>query len=487
MGIPGPEPQDDGGVGAIGAAGGLHLYQLWLHAEYGPVVRFQLPGAGTAVSIADPVLLEATARLDERPAALFDFLSPLCEAGNLQVIGAEEHAPWRRVLLEVFAGRPSHERHFGEFVALVEGLADRWGALGDGAAVGLQKELTSLSLRMICAYALGGDDLSGSGSRNGSRGRNDPSVVDPDGVIAAFETVLTESLGQRYQVPGDQEARAKRVEGALGYLRATVDRVLTARRGPARQGPARQSPARQEGAHRDRSDLVGALADAGMSPARIRDTVMVTMLAAHHTTGVAVSWTLHLLGRHPEVAERVTEELDRVLGERAVPDYADLRRLTYLEMVLKESMRLRPPGPYGARETTEPLVVGAYEVPAGTTVFYPFWAVHMNPAYWPEPERFLPERFTPDAVAERPRLAHIPFGIGPRSCEGAQLAMVEAELALAVLLKRFRFRPVPGHEVAPVERFVLWAEDDIRMTLSPRDAPVFSRSARRTRGRPSSS
>ncbi|MFF1378629.1 cytochrome P450 [Streptomyces sp. NPDC058308] len=479
MGIPGPEPQDDGGVGAIAAAGGLHLYQLWLHAEYGPVARFQLPGAGTAVSVADPVLLEATARIDERPAALFDFLSPLCEAGNLQVIGAEEHGPWRRVLLEVLAGRPSHERHFGEFAALVEGLADRWGALGDGAAVGLQKELTALSLRMICAYALGGDD----------RG-----VVDPDGVVDAFETVLTESLGQQYQVPRDEEDRTKRVEGALRYLRATVDRVLDARRSEARRSEARQNEAgqndapgsdarqndaRQDPAHpdsarsdrsaqSDRSDLIGALVDAGMSPARIRDTVMVTMLAAHHTTGVAVSWTLHLLGRHPDVAARVTEELDRVLGDRAVPDYADLRRLTYLDMVLKESMRLRPPGPYGARETTEPLVVGSYGFPAGTTVFYPFWAVHMNPDHWPDPERFLPERFSPEAVAERPRLAYIPFGIGPRSCEGAQLAMVEAALALAVLLKRFRFRPVPGHEVTPVERFVLWADDDIRMTVSPR-------------------
>ncbi|WP_199782930.1 cytochrome P450, partial [Streptomyces alboniger] len=71
-------------------------------------------------------------------------------------------------------------------------------------------------------------------------------------------------------------------------------------------------------------------------------------------------------------------------------------------------------------------------------------------------------------AAARPRFAYVPFGLGPRSCEGAGLAMVEAELMLAVLLKRFRFRPVPGHEVTPVERFVLWAADDIRMTVTPR-------------------
>lgn len=71
-------------------------------------------------------------------------------------------------------------------------------------------------------------------------------------------------------------------------------------------------------------------------------------------------------------------------------------------------------------------------------------------------------------MAKRPRLAYVPFGLGPRSCEGAALAMVEAELVLAVLLKRLRFTPVPGHEVRPIERFVLWAEDDILMTVHPR-------------------
>ncbi|EPH41149.1 cytochrome P450 [Streptomyces aurantiacus] len=447
MRIPGPEPRTDGGVGAVTEAGGLHHYQLRLHAEYGPVVRFQLPGAETAVSVADPVLLEATAHIDKRPERLFEFLAPLCEAGNLQVIAADEHTPWRRVLLSVLAGRPSHERHFARFTELATALADDWATRADGGPaepggepVELQKDLTALTLRMISEYALGGAG----------------DLADPDRVIGAFEDVLTEYLGRLYQVPvpGTQDDRARRAEDALAFLRATVDRVVAAHR---------------SGGRTDKSDLIGALVEAGESPARIRDTVMVTMLAAHHTTGVAVSWTLHLLGRHPEAADRVAAELDRVLGERPAPEYADLRRLTYLDMALKESMRLYPPGPYGARETTEALVLGDYEIPAGTTVFYPFWAVHLNPAYWPEPEKFVPERFTPEETAKRPRLAYIPFGLGPRSCEGAALAMIEAELVLAVLLKRFRFRPAPGHEtVTPIERFVLWAEDDIRMLVSPR-------------------
>jgi cytochrome P450 len=218
---------------------------------------------------------------------------------------------------------------------------------------------------MICQYALGGG------------------VEDPDRVVTAFEVVLTEYLGRLYQPaePGTEEQERKRAEEALAYLREVVNGVL------ASAGP-------------DGNSLVAALDAAGMSPARVRDTVLMTMLAAHHTTGVAVSWTLHL--------------------------------------------------------------------PAGTTIFYPFWAVHLNPRYWPDPEAFIPGRFTPDEIAGRPRHAYIPFGLGPRSCEGASLAMVEAELVLAILLRRFRFHPVPGHDVVPVERFVLWAADDIRMNLTPR-------------------
>ncbi|MGW5735177.1 MULTISPECIES: cytochrome P450 [Streptomyces] len=451
MRIPGPEHRADGGLSAVAAAGGLHQYQLDLHEAHGPVVRFQLPGADAAVSVADPVLLEATAHLDKRPEKLFAFLDPLCEAGNLQVLPADEHAPWRRLLLSVLAGRPAHERHFARFTELARELAERWAAHTDGEPVELQKELTALSLRMICGFALGG------------------ARTDTDRVVAAFEEVLGEYLGRLYQVPREDPGAAERAEEALAYLRATVDRVVAGHR---------------PGGRTDRSDLIGALVEAGESPARIRDTVMVTLLAAHHTTGVAVSWTLHLLGRHPEVADRVVAELDEVLGERAAPDHGDLRRLTYLDRVLKESMRLFPPGPYGARETTEVLALGPYELPAGTTVFYPFWAVHLNPDHWPEPRRFDPERFTPQEVAKRPRLAYVPFGIGPRSCEGAALATVEAQLVLAVLLKRLCFRPAPGHDVTPVERFVLWARDGIRMTVRPRNrgkepAPGHRRSRER--------
>ncbi|MFW6691622.1 cytochrome P450 [Streptomyces sp. MAR4 CNX-425] len=451
--IPGP-PADGDGAGAIAAAGGLHNYQLELHAEYGPVVRFPLPGADVAVSVADPVLLEATAKINKRPEQLFAFLEPLQESGNMQTLPAAEHTPWRRVMLSVLAGRPAHEAHFARFAALTTAMADRWAADAGrgGGPVELQKDLSKLSLQMVCEFALGSELAS---EESAAR------------VVAAFEDVLTDQLARLYQVDvaGTEEERRTRADEALAYLRGTVDEVLAAHRA---RGAAEGAERAERAERADGSDLIAALAAAGEAPARIRDTVLMTMMAAHHTTGVAISWALHLLSRHPREADRTAAELDRVLGDRTTPDYGDLRNLPYLDMVLRESMRLYPPGPYGAREATEDLRLGDYTVPAGTTVFYPFWAVHMNPAHWPDPETFDPGRFTPEATAARHRLAYIPFGIGPRSCEGAALAMVEAKLVLAVLLKRFRFEAPPDQTVTPVERFVLWAAEDIRMDLTPR-------------------
>lgn len=426
MAIPGPPPSAAGdNLDDIAAAGGLHTFQLALHRDYGDVAEFRLPGS-RLVSVADPLLLERVARVNKRPEKLFEFLSPLFETGNLQVMPAEEHTPWRRVVLSALAGRRSHEAHYDAFARLATDLADRWAAAAPGP-VALQKELSRLSLRMICQYALGMDMDSGDLAER---------------VVGAFEEVLSEYLGKLYGLPY-QEGRA---EEGLAFLRSAVDTVLAERR------PS------------DRPDLITLLAEAGEPPARVRDSVLSMMLAAHHTTGVAISWTLYLLASHPEAVARIRAEL---AGVPDVPGYADLASLRELDLALKESMRRYPPGPYGARETTEPLELDGHELPAGTTIFVPIWAIHMNPRIWPDPSRFDPSRFDPSQVAGRPRLAYLPFGFGPRSCEGASLATLEAQLVLAVLLKRFTFTPVEDHPVVPVERFVLWAEHDIRMTISP--------------------
>ncbi|MCP2259170.1 cytochrome P450, family 20, subfamily A [Streptoalloteichus tenebrarius] len=437
--IPGPPlPSEGHHLAAIAAAGGMHTFQLDLHRRYGDLARFRLPHS-TVVSVADPVLLEATVRINERPADLFRFLDPFFESGNLQVLPEPEYVPWRRVVLPALGDHAKHAAMFPRMAAAVEQLADRWAASGEPVA--LQHELNNLALRMVCSYALG--DAFDS-AKLAAR------------IVDAFQFLLDHFLHEARGVepPTPPGERRRRVEQAQWTLREAVTEVI----------------ARREAGHgrADSADLVGALVAAGWPVGRIRDTVLGTMLGGHHTSGVATSWALHLVSLHPDVERRLHAELDAVLDGRTRPEHGDLRRLRYLEMTLNESMRLYPPGPYAARESTTDIVVGDHLVPAGTTILHPIWAVHTNPRVWPEPDRFDPERFAPPAVAARHRLAFLPFGIGPRHCSGAGLAMTQTKLMLAVLAHRFRFRLVPGHVVTPVERFVLCAEDDIRMVVTPR-------------------
>jgi cytochrome P450 len=183
---------------------------------------------------------------------------------------------------------------------------------------------------------------------------------------------------------------------------------------------------------------------------------MTLFLAGHETTALALTWTLDLLAANPDVQERLGEELREVLGGRE-PTGADLPRLRFCEMVVTESMRLRPPAYVIGRQASEPVELGGYAVPAKGTVIMPQYVVHRDPRYYPEPERFDPRRWA-DGLRERiPRYAYFPFGGGQRLCIGNTFAMMEAVLVLAALCRRWRFIKASSEPV----RF------RPRMTLAP--------------------
>jgi cytochrome P450 len=189
----------------------------------------------------------------------------------------------------------------------------------------------------------------------------------------------------------------------------------------------------------ERDDLLSALLQELDGPA-LRDELVTFLLAGHETTANALVWSFHLLGRHPAVAARLRDETADALGGRA-PTLDDLPRLAYARMVLEEAMRLYPPVWVVDRNTIAEDVIGGCRIRRGTLVMLSQWVTHRHPDFWPEPERFDPERFAPDAAKARPRFAYFPFAGGPRACIGSQFAMVEATMLLAGLIGRFALRP----------------------------------------------
>lgn len=186
-------------------------------------------------------------------------------------------------------------------------------------------------------------------------------------------------------------------------------------------------------AARDRGELV--------EDDEIRDQILIFLFAGHDTTALALAFSLHLLGRHPAVQRRLREEVDGVLGDR-LPGAADEARLPYAAMVLKEAMRLYPPAWGLARRTASGDRIGGYELPPGENVILSQWVTHRHPDVWADPLRFDPERFTTAAEAERPSHAYFPFGGGPRACIGRRFSMLEAAIALAVIVQSFEVTAV---------------------------------------------
>lgn len=176
----------------------------------------------------------------------------------------------------------------------------------------------------------------------------------------------------------------------------------------------------------------------GMSDTQIRDEMLTLFIAGHETTANALTWTWKLLAQNSEAERQFHHELDQVLSGRP-PGFDDLERLPYTRAVLAESMRLYPPAWLVSRQALGAFHLGPYEFATGTVCMMCQWIVHRHPAFWREPERFLPERWL-TAEGNRPKLAYFPFGAGPRVCIGERFAWMEGVLVLAAIGSRWQFR-----------------------------------------------
>ena len=232
--------------------------------------------------------------------------------------------------------------------------------------------------------------------------------------------------------------------------------------------------AERRASNETRADLIAMLlaardpenpAEPGMSDAQIRDEAMTIFLAGHETTANAMSWTWFLLASHPQVEQKLHDEIDRVLAGK-VPAVEDVPKLEYTRAVIAESMRLYPPAWTMGRKAIEPHTVGGYTIMPGSVALLSQWVVHRDPRWWPEAEAFEPDRWIAGsrfpAPGSRPRYAYFPFGGGARICIGESFAWTEAILLLATIGQQWKF----ATEKPPVP--------EPRITLRPKDLLMHS-------------
>jgi cytochrome P450 len=204
-----------------------------------------------------------------------------------------------------------------------------------------------------------------------------------------------------------------------------------------------------------------------MTDVQVRDEALTLFLAGHETTANALTWTWYLLSQNPECEARLHREIDSVLAGR-VPEMADLPQLRYTEMVLAESMRLYPPAWAIGRMSKAPFQMDGVEIGAKSICILSPYIIQRDARWFPDPERFDPERWTAEARESRPKFSYFPFGGGARVCIGERFAWMEGVLVLAAVAQKWKLRLDAGQRVEPLPLITLRTKYGMRMTVVAR-------------------
>jgi cytochrome P450 len=358
-------------------------------------------------------------------------------------LAASEGAFWlhqRRLMQPLF--NASHLATLTDLMAsVIDGEVTRLAARGS-AAVEMGQEMNAVTQRVMLETLFG----QGLDRRETDRLGDDIQLA-----FASLNVrVLLYFLPERFPLPGERRYRA-----AIAAIDEAVLRLVRARR--ASGG--------------DRHDLLSVLLRArdadtgeGMDDRQLRDELVTMFVGGQETTAIAMTWLWYVLDQYPEVDRRLRAEVADVLGDRR-PTFADLARLTYTKQVTQEVLRLYPPGWMLPRFTDKEAIIGGHRIPEGSVLMLSPFVSHRDPAFWPDPETFDPERFTAERGAERPRYAYYPFGGGARQCIGNHFTMMEAQLITAMMAQRLRPKLVPGHRVEISSATTLKARHGLKMTL----------------------
>ena len=427
--VPGPKRAFPFGS-AFDFAGNPPHFLNRLADEYGDIVRFYFFGRSLyMVNNPDYIREVLVTKADSFPKAERDItiLSKFLGNGLLTSEG-DFHKKQRKLAQPVFH-RQRIQSYAETMVAYTNQVVGNW---RDGESRQICDEMMSLTMFIVAKTLFDADmdDMAGEVETIGQ------AIEDLQAISnAEYRTfiILPEWVPTRNN-------RLRKKGRAVMY--GIIDRLIAERRATAVNGRIA-----------DTGDLLSMLLLAQdedgrtMTDNQVRDELVTLFAAGHETTSNALAWSWYLLSQHPDVEARLHREVDEVLNGR-LPTLQDLPQLPYTEMVLKESMRLYPPAwTLNTRQAVEDTAVGDYLIPKDRLIFVSPYVMHRRPEFFPDPERFDPERFTPGNEKELPRYAYVPFGAGPRVCIGNSFAMMEAHLILATIAQRFRLELDPAQEI----------------------------------------
>uniref|UniRef100_A0A8D2DW39 unspecific monooxygenase n=1 Tax=Sciurus vulgaris TaxID=55149 RepID=A0A8D2DW39_SCIVU len=212
----------------------------------------------------------------------------------------------------------------------------------------------------------------------------------------------------------------------------------------------------------------------GLSDLELVAQSIIFIFAGYDTTSSTLSFIIYTLATHPEVQKKLQQEIDAALPNKAPVTYDVLFEMEYLDMVVNETLRLYPVIERIVRVCKKDVEINGVFIPKGTVVAVPIYSLHQNPKYWPEPEKFSPERFSKKNKDSINPYVYMPFGNGPRNCIGMRFALMNMKLALIRVLQNFSIHPCKETQI-PLKlsrKILLQPEKPIVLKIVPRDEPV---------------
>ncbi|MDW5592825.1 cytochrome P450 [Conexibacter stalactiti] len=410
--------------------------------RYGPLFTITLSPDRTIIVCGDPAVAKEVFTGD--PALLHAgagnvVLRPLLGARSVLLLDGPEHLRQRRLMLPPFHGE--RMRGYGERMrTIAERHVSQW-PVGESFAV--HPSMQAITLEVILRVVFGVEDAARVAQLSAPLRQLLDSTTQPRRLLGLQ---FTRSQGARPRTPW----------GRVKRLMAPVDRMVY------EEIAARRAEAAAGGEPHD--DILSLLLEARdeqgepLTDLELRDELMTLLLAGHETTATALAWTLERITRHPHVLARLQDEAGDPAGA------------AYLDAVMTETLRLRPVVPAVVRKLQAPLTFGGWELPAGVNIAPNIWLIHRDPALYPEPEAFRPERF----LGRRPGTYEwIPFGGGIRRCLGASFALYEMRVVLETILAQARLAPNTAAAERVTRRFVTFTPaDGGRITVASRRTPA---------------
>jgi cytochrome P450 len=357
----------------------------------------------------------------------------------------------RRLVQPAFAARRM-ERYAQVAVALTRRRLDAWPT---ETVIDLDFEMTQLTLEII-AKTLFDLDLTGAAAQLA-----EATEILRDDFMREFMAVVP--LPDWLPLP-----HKRRMRRAIGVLDNLVRDAIRHRRSSGE----------------DRGDLLSMLllavdeqGSGGMTDEQARDEAMTLFNGGHDSTSAALTWISHLLASHPAVQSRLVDEVTGVLGDRAAA-YADLPQLVYTQQVIKEALRLYPPTTtLFIREAIADTELAGYPIRKGSWIYLSPYVTQRDPRWYPDPERFDPDRFAPGHAEHRPEYAYFPFGAGPHVCIGMTFALMEMAMIVATMMQHFQLKAAGPQPVEPAIRVALRPIGGLPLTVTRRPARALTVSA----------